>query len=143
VLVSLAILATACASGRGGPIPYSVADFGSPDAPKVIPLEEGYRIAPMDTLTIRVFKQADLSGDFEVDLAGNISMPLIGEVKATDLTTAELDQVLTDKFGAKYLEHPDVSVGIKSSTRRNLTVDGAVQRAGSFPVTGPTTLMEA
>ena len=85
----------------------------------------------------------DLTGDYEVDLAGHISMPLIGEVSAYDLTTAQLDDALTRKLGEKYLENPDVSVGVKSSTRRSVTVDGAVNRSGSFPVNGPTTLMQA
>jgi polysaccharide export outer membrane protein len=97
----------------------------------------------MDKLGIKVFKMDDLSGDYDVDLAGNISMPLIGEVKAANLTTAQLDDQLTQKLGAKYLEHPDISVAIKSSTAHVVTVDGAVKEGGSFPVGGPTTLIRA
>ena len=133
----------ACSDSPGGPIPYNVSNFGTPDSPELVPLEAGYRIAPMDTLTVKVFKMPDLSGEYEVDLAGNISMPLIGEVKAYDLSTAQLDETLTAKLGEKYLQNPDVSVGIKSSTRRNVTVDGAVEKAGSYTVYGPTTLMQA
>lgn len=143
----LAALATAamsgCADNRGGPIPYGVTGFGVPDSPELVPLEAGYKIAPMDRLTVRVFRMPDLSGDYEVDLAGNISMPLIGELRAYDLTTAQLDDELTRRLGEKYLENPDVSVGIKESTRRNVTVDGAVARSGSYPVAGPMTLMQA
>ena len=62
---------------------------------------------------------------------------------AVDLTTAQLDQRLTEKLGEKYLENPDVSVGVKASTRRSVTVDGAVKQAGSYPVTGSLTLMQA
>lgn len=138
-----ALLLAACADKPGGPIPYNVSDFGTPDAPELVPLEAGYRIAPMDMVTVKVFKMPDLSGDYEVDLAGHISMPLIGEVAAYDLTTAQLDEALTRKLGEKYLENPDVSVGIKASTRRSVTVDGAVARSGSYPVHGPTTLMQA
>jgi polysaccharide export outer membrane protein len=132
-----------CADSPGGPIPYNVSNFGVPDSPELVPLEAGYKIAPMDTLTVKVFKMPDLSGDYEVDLAGNISMPLVGELRAYDLTTAQFDDSLTHKLGEKYLENPDVSVGIKSSTRRSVTVDGAVTRSGSYPVNGPTTLMQA
>ena len=132
-----------CSDKPGGPIPYNVSNFGTPDAPQVVALEAGYKVAPMDTVAIKVFRMPDLTGDYEVDLAGNISMPLIGEVRAYDLTTVELDTALTTKLSEKYLENPDVSVGIKSSTRRNVTVDGAVQKAGSYPVYGPTTLMQA
>jgi polysaccharide export outer membrane protein len=142
-LAILGLMLAGCADSRGGPIPYNVSNFGTPDAPELAPLEAGYKIAPMDTLTVKVFKMPDLSGDYEVDLAGHISMPLIGEVPAYDLTTAQLDEALTRKLGEKYLENPDVSVGIKSSTRRSVTVDGAVNKAGSYPVYGPTSLMQA
>jgi len=138
-----AVMIASCADKRGGPIPYGVQTFGVPDEPTVVPLGAGYKIAPMDTLAIKVFKMPDLSGDYEVDLTGQISMPLIGSLPATDVTTAELDQRLTQKLGEKYLENPDVSVAIKSSSRRSVTVDGAVNRAGSFPVNGPMTLMQA
>ncbi len=145
-LALLALAATGiagCADRRGGPIPYNVEGFGAPDAPTVVPLEQNYRIAPLDTLAIRVFKMADLTGDYEVDLTGKISMPLIGEISAIDLTTAELDQRLTSKLGERYLENPDISVGIKSSTRRSVTVDGSVGKTGTFAINGPTTLIQA
>ena len=141
--VCAAVMIAGCADKRGGPIPYDVQTFGTPDEPTVVPLGAGYKIAPMDTLAIKVFKMPDLSGDYEVDLTGQISMPLIGSTSATDVTTAELDQRLTTKLGEKYLENPDVSVAIKSSSRRSVTVDGAVNKAGSFPVNGPMTLMQA
>lgn len=142
LLAALGLL-VACTDKRGGPIPYDVASFGVPDAPTVVPLEQNYRIAPLDTLSIRVFKMADLTGDYEVDLTGRISMPLIGEMSAIDMTTTELDQRLTAKLGEKYLQNPDVSVGIKSSTRRSVTVDGSVTKSGTFPVNGPTSLIQA
>lgn len=140
-LAALALLA-GCADKPGGPIPY-VETFSAPDPTPVAPLEAGYKIAPLDTLTIKVFKMPDLSGDYEVDLTGHVSMPLIGEVPAVEVTTAELDRRLTEKLGEKYLENPDVSVGVKASTRRSVTVDGAVKNSGSFPVNGPVTLMQA
>lgn len=142
-VAAAAFLLGGCADKRGGPIPYSPGDFAAPDTPKLATLESDYRIAPMDTVSIKVFKMPDLTGDYEVDLTGQVSMPLIGNVPAAELTTAELDQRLTQRLGEKYLENPDVSVGVKASTRRSVTVDGAVKTAGSYPVTGPLTLMQA
>ena len=138
-----ALLLTGCAGTRGGPIDYNVENFGRPDTPTVLTLEDDYKIGPMDTLRINVFQVPDLSGEFEVDLTGHIAMPLLGNVKAVDLTTAQLDERLTQQLGAKYLQSPDVSVGIKSSTLRNLTVDGSVRQPGVYPVNGPMTLVQA
>jgi len=142
VAVAAALFLGACADSTGGPIPYNVA-LGSPDAPTVAPLGSDYRIAPMDTVSVKVFKSPDLTGDYQVDLTGHISMPLVGEVVAANSTTAQLDERLTQVLGQKYFQNPDVSVGIKSSSRRSVTVDGAVKQAGTFPIAGPTSLMQA
>lgn len=143
--VCIAVIFTAgCASSRGGPIPYREAGtFGAPDAPTIVALEQGYRIAPLDTLSVKVFKMPDLSGDYEVDLTGQISLPLVGEVSAINLTTADLDQKLTDRLGEKYLENPDVTVGVKSSTKHSITVDGSVKSPGSFVINGKVSLLQA
>lgn len=143
VLASAALVAGCGAGSRGGSIPYDVSNFGVPDAPSTTtPVGADYQIAPLDTLAIAVYLEEDLSGDFQVDLAGNINMPLIGGVRAIDLTTVQLQDQLRQRL-AKVLREPDVSVAIKASSRSNVTVDGAVRQPGVFPVSGPTTLMQA
>jgi polysaccharide export outer membrane protein len=142
-LVALAGLAlAACASSRGGPIPYNV-QLGAPDSEVVQTIEADYKLGPMDTVHVAVFQVQDLSGDFEIDLAGNIAMPLIGSVRAADLTTAQLDDAISRKLSEKYLQNPDVAVTLKASTRRTITVDGAVAHPGMFAINGPTTLIQA
>jgi polysaccharide export outer membrane protein len=131
-----------CADTRGGTIPYDKV-LSAPDETRFDTLPSDYRIAPMDKLAIKVFKMDDLSGDYDVDLAGNISLPLVGQIKAANLTTAQLDDELTKTLGAKYLEHPDISVAIKASTAHVVTVDGAVKEGGAFAVGGPTSLIRA
>jgi polysaccharide biosynthesis/export protein len=135
-------LLTACADTRGGSIPYDLG-LGVPDAPKIVALESDYKIKPADKLAIKVFKSDELTGDYPVDLTGQISLPLVGEVAAADLTTAQLDAKLTELLSHKYFENPDVSVGIKESALRTVTVDGAVREGGNFPVSGSMTLMQA
>jgi len=132
----------ACAGSRGGNIPYDVQEFGAPDSPAVAALEPGYKIAPLDTLRVSVFQVADLSGEFEVDLAGYIGLPLLGSVRAVGMTTDELDAEVTKLLSAKYLRSPDVNVGIKSSSTRVITVDGAVASPGVFPVNSKITLLQ-
>src|SRR4029078_8480880 len=140
-LLGLIVLA-GCADTRGGSIPYD-RPLTAPDEVTFQTLASDYKIAPMDKLSVKVFKMDDLSGDYDVDLACNISLPLIGQLKAANLTTEQLDDQLTSKLGDKYLEHPDVSVAIKSSTAHVVTVDGAVREGGSFSVGGPISLIQA
>lgn len=142
-LVAFASLLTVgCADSRGGSIPYDQ-PLATPDEAKVEILSQNYRIAPLDKLAINVFKAENLSGDYDVDLSGHISLPLVGEVEAANLTTAELDEKLTQVLGQKYFEHPDVSVAIKQSTAHVVTVDGAVNQSGQYPVAGSMTLIQA
>src|SRR4030095_13555753 len=105
--------------------------------------DSDYKLGPMDTVKVSVFQVQDLTGDYEIDLMGNLSMPLIGNIKAADMTTAQLDQVISQKLSEKYLQNPDVAVGLKASTRRNVTIDGAVNQPGMFGISGPTTLAQA
>lgn len=135
-------LMAGCADTRGGSIPYD-RQLAAPDEQRIETLDANYKIAPLDKLSIKVFKADELSGDYDVDLAGHISLPLVGEVQAVNLTTAELDQKLTGLLGQKYFEHPDVSVAIKQSTAHVVTVDGAVKESGQFPVAGKMTLIQA
>jgi polysaccharide export outer membrane protein len=139
---SASLALAACADTRGGSIPYNVA-LGAPDRPKIAALESDYRIEPADKISIKVLKSDELTGDYQVDLTGHIAMPLIGEVAAADLTTTQLDQKITELLSQKYFEHPDVSVGIKESALRTVTVDGAVREGGAFPLAGTMTLIQA
>ena len=138
----LPLMIGGCADTRGGSLPYDHV-LTVPDTPHVEALPADYKIAPLDKLTIKVVKADDLSGDYDVDLAGHISLPLVGEVEAVNLTTEQLDQKLSALLGQKYFEHPDVSVSIKQSTAHVVTVDGAVKESGQFQVAGPVTLVQA
>ena len=59
LVVLLSFLAACTSEGPGGPIPYNV-PLSAPDAPSVVSLESGYKIAPMDTVSVKVFKAPDL-----------------------------------------------------------------------------------
>lgn len=138
-----ALALSSCASTRGGSIPYDVADFGAPDAPAAATLDQNYQIAPLDKLKITVFQVPDLSGDYQVDLTGNVAMPLIGNVKAVDMTPVELQKSLADKLSVSYLKNPDVTVGITESSGSNVTVEGSVRAPGVFPAMSKMTLIQA
>lgn len=140
-LACVAALLGGCADKRGGPIPYNT-QLAAPDAPAISTLEEDYKIAPLDKVHIAVFQIPDLTGDFDVDLSGNISLPLVGSIRAVDLTTRQFDDRLTALLGEKYLQHPDVSVSVKESSTRVVTVDGSVRQPGVFPVTSRLTLLQ-
>jgi polysaccharide export outer membrane protein len=141
-LLAGAMILSGCAGSRGGKIPYNVANFSQPDSPAAAAVEEDYRIAPLDVLHIGVFQAPELTGDYPVNTTGTITMPLLGTLKVVDMTGSQLNQKLEQMLGAKYLQHPDVNVAVKSSSTRVVTVDGSVRQGGQFPVTGPLTLIQ-
>ena len=90
-----------------------------------------------------VFKVAELSKTIQVSDGGSINLPLLGEVPVAGSTARDVEQDLTKKLGAKYLQNPQVTVYIKEYNSQRVTVDGAVNKPGVFPLTGKTTLIQA
>ncbi|MEG3123099.1 polysaccharide biosynthesis/export family protein [Sphingomonas sp. GB1N7] len=143
MVVGLAMLLSACASSRGGAISYDVSKFGAPDAPQIAAVDDTYKLAPLDTITVSVFQVADISRDYSVDQSGRITMPLIGRLDAVGLSTGQLAKAIELKLGEKYLRNPNVTVALKESATRIVTVDGSVKQPGVFPAVGPMTLIQA
>src|SRR3546814_404768 len=103
-----------------------------------------YRIGPLDVLKITVFQEPDLSlEEVPVDASGNILFPLIGQVSVSGKTSTELSNAIAERLGERYLVDPQVSTIVSTSASQNVTVEGAVNKPGVFPLQGPTTLLQA
>lgn len=142
MLAGLAMLVAGCASGRGGQIPYDVADFGAPDAPKVAKVDDMYKLAPLDTVAVSVYQVPDLSRDYQIDQSGRITMPLVGRVDAVGVGTTELAATIAKRLDEKYLRNPNVVVSLKESASQVVTVDGSVRQPGIYPATAPLSLIQ-
>jgi|GEM_PF-242072 polysaccharide biosynthesis/export protein len=105
--------------------------------------QSDYRISPNDVLDINVYQFEKLSRTVQVDGAGRVSLPLIGGVTAAGRTVRELEADITQRFGARYLQSPQVSVFVKESVGRQITVDGSVKKPGVYTLKGRTTLLQA
>jgi len=101
-----------------------------------------YRIGPLDLLTVSVFGVAELTQDVRVDSLGNITLPLIGSVRAGGRSANELQKDIATKLTAGYLQSPQVSVFIKEYTSQRVTVEGEVKKPGIVPLTGATSLLQ-
>lgn len=105
--------------------------------------DEAYKIGSQDTIEIDVFQIPDLSKTTQVDAAGNVRLPLLGEVKAAGRTPGELAGFVQSQLKNSYVKDPRVTVTVKESSSRRVTVDGAVVQPGIYPLNGPTTLLQA
>lgn len=100
-------------------------------------------LSPNDVLEVNVFQVGNLNRTVQVDASGKISLPLIGAVTAAGKTVRQLEQEIETAYGANYLQSPDVSVYVKESIGQRITVDGEVARAGIFPVSSNSSLIDA
>jgi protein involved in polysaccharide export with SLBB domain len=83
-----------------------------------------------DKIRINVFGEDKLSGEYEIDPSGQISLPLAGTIEAVGLTQAELEQALSKKFRSEYLKNPKVTVTI--ATLRPFYMMGEVTKPGEY-----------
>src|SRR5277367_635367 len=101
-----------------------------------------YQIGPEDLLFIRVWREPDFTLPVAVRPDGNITMPLIGELRAAGQSplqlTATLKQLLT-----QYLNNPDVNVFVTEVRSKKFYIDGEMNRPGSFALVTPTSVLEA
>jgi polysaccharide export outer membrane protein len=67
----------------------------------------------------------------------------VGEVRATGLTTREIEQNVTRLLGEKYLQNPQVTVLVAEYNSQRVTVEGAVKKPGVYPIQGELTLLQS
>ncbi len=104
-------------------------------------LNNEYRLGSGDLLKITVFNQEDLSGEYTINGAGQISLPLIGDVNTKDLTVKQVEQGITDKLKPDYLLNPRVSVQVLNY--RPFYILGEVKEPKSYPYVDGMTYLNA
>jgi polysaccharide export outer membrane protein len=106
------------------------------------PMDTNYVLGPEDVVKIDVFDVPELSKSVRVANDGLISLPLIGRVQAAGLTAEQLRQELAEKWGENYLQDPQVTVFVDEFKAKPVSVIGAVEKPGLYPLTGRRTLIE-
>jgi len=84
-----------------------------------------------ERIKVIVFGEDRLSGEYEIDPSGQISIPLAGTIKAAGFTQVELERELAKKLRNEYLKNPKVTVQIASL--RPFYIMGEVEKPGSYP----------
>ena len=106
------------------------------------PITARVTLAAGDQLRVTIFGEDDLSGEFEVDAAGHLSLPLVGRVAAAGASADQLGAfIATTLLLAGYMKHPRVSVEILSL--RPIFIMGEVNRPGSYPYSTGLTVLKA
>lgn len=89
-----------------------------------------------------VFRQPDLSGTFTLDGEGDLALPLVGDIRASGLTTRQLEDAIEDRLRTEgFLVSPQV--GVELLTYRPFYVLGEVSRPGSYEYQSGMTVINA
>lgn len=102
-----------------------------------------YRIGAQDLLEITVFGLKDFDREVRVNSNGQISLPLVGVVKAGGVTIPALEKDIEAKLKDGFLQDPQVSVFVKEFTSQQVTLEGALNKPGVYPIKGRTSLLQA
>jgi polysaccharide export outer membrane protein len=101
-----------------------------------------YRLAPGDKLRVEVYKDAQLSQSLQVRPDGKVTLPLIGDIVATDLTPIQLRDRIANSL-KEYVTNPVVTVIVVEASPVMVYVMGEVNQPGSIPMRGQMTVLQA
>jgi len=128
----LALVLASCSGGSTTPAANTVAGLSDST------LDAG------DSFEVSVYGQEDLSGKYRIDADGRINFPLVGLVSVATLSPTEIALVLQDALREKQiLRDPHVSVFPLEQQSRQVSVMGAVDKPGSYPLAPNMTVIKA
>ena len=104
---------------------------------------EDTKLGPRDVFEVRVFRQPELTGAFEVSPDCTISYPLIGSIEVCGLSPPEVETRIREGLAEGYIKNPQVSVVVKEYKSKTLSVFGQVKRPGTLPFANAMTVVEA
>ena len=103
---------------------------------------QNYHISYGDVLNISVWKEEALTRQLAVLPDGNITFPLIGNVKAQGKTVDEIKDLLSEKL-TRYMDNATLSVEVQQPNSMKIYVIGKVNNPGNFFMHENMTVMKA
>ena len=101
-----------------------------------------YTLGTGDEIRLTVFGQPQLNSSYFVSPQGTVSVPLVGEVVATGLTSAQLATEIADELRTRNMVvNPSVSIDILMY--RPIYVLGEVEHPGFYPYQPGLTMLSA
>lgn len=98
-------------------------------AGSTVPTVAKASLQPGDAVKLRIWREPDLSGEFQVDETGEVVFPKIGPVRVTGMATDSLKHLLIATY-ASVLRDPAIDITLL----RRVTVSGFVRTPGLYQV---------
>jgi len=145
--VSASNASTVAPAGESSPLPAAPAAAPAaalPTSPPRPTFEDQleYSIGAEDIVKITVLGHEDLTQTIVIQSDGTFIYPLIGRVKAGDLTPKELERKITTLLAQGFVRNPQVTVSVQEYRSKTVFVVGEVSRPGSYSMSGRMTVLE-
>lgn len=120
---------------------FSLTAFTAQSAPQLESAEinsstnKDYTLASGDAIRVLVFQNPDLTLDTRVNESGTITYPLIGSVKVGNMSIAQAEGVIASALkSGGFVQQPQVNIVLLQVRGNQVSVLGAVNRPGRFPL---------
>ena len=100
-----------------------------------------YTLGPTERIRLKVYGEADISGEYEVDASGYVSIPLAGRIKASGMTTGQLERSIVAALSKGIVRDPRVNIEI--ALYRPYYILGEVKKSGEYPYRIGMTILDA
>lgn len=124
------------------PSPTSGASASSADAVADVQSSTSqFTLGAADVIRVSVWKNTELSQTLTVGPDGFVSLPLIGDVHVSGLTSRELGKLLIQRFNT-FIVDPQVTVSVVELHSRQVYVLGQVGKPGGYSLVAPLTVLQ-
>ncbi len=98
------------------------------------PTGQNYTVGGYDVISIKVYEEPDLTREnVNISADGYISFPLIGQIKISNLTSSEIEKLISNKLAeGQYLLNAHVSVNVEKYQSKQYMVLGSVRKPGAY-----------
>ena len=103
---------------------------------------DSYTLNPGDVLSISVWNEEALQQEVMVLPDGTISFPLVGILKVSSKTPAQVQEQIKEKL-SRVIPDPEINVSVQSVTGNNIFIIGKVNNPGQMQLNRPTDVMQA
>lgn len=145
IALCLAAAGIGCFAPAAAAPPTSVAAVAPPAAAAALAAPAPLLIlGPGDTVSVQVFGRPELAATTYVADDGTIAVPLAGSVAVGGLTPSVAARRIEAAFRAgQFLLEPEVAVLLVNYRSQQVSVLGAVNAPGRFPIESRTTVLDA
>ena len=117
-----------------------LAVFSAPPAGDAPHAQATYEVGAGDVLKVVSYQHDEISGELQVDSAGDITFPLLDKVHVAGLTPTQIAALLKKKLEKNFYVSIQIEVNVSTYHSKPVTIIGEVSSPGTYYLKGRTTL---